>query len=100
MGLFRIITAGGQGFLSIVSDQADHAGAGHWWRQVAGRSAGATDQAGGDKRVRDRVERYRTLDIRGTAQGYDRRPGKVSLTFTSKPKKNCVPCAHAGPGSG
>src|SRR5438445_244028 len=61
MGLFRFVPTSGQGFRATLSDQAAHASTDHRRREVVGRSARATNQAGCDRRDRRGAEGHRAL---------------------------------------
>src|SRR2546426_6356461 len=65
MGLFRFVRASRQVFRSTLPDQADHASTHYRRREVVGRTAGATNQAGCDRRDRGRAEGHRTLVLEG-----------------------------------
>ena len=54
-------------FRSTVADQTDHADADHRRRQVTGRSAGATGQAGGDGCDRRGAQEFGTLGAGGAS---------------------------------
>jgi len=76
---FSSFPANNQGFCATVANKIDYAGAVHWRRKVARRSAGAADEIGSNGCDGHSVKERRPLDPRRATQGNNGCPGKVFI---------------------
>src|SRR6266849_1560850 len=90
LGLLRFVPEGGEGFRPTLTDPADDAGPGDRRREGIGRSAWATDEAGGFECGDCHPEGHWTLGARGKPSGDDRRAGQVSVTFTGNAYRKSI----------
>src|SRR5438309_701308 len=80
LGLLRFVSASRKRFRSTLSDQANDASPDHRRREVARRSARATDEAGCYKCDGCGAQKLRTLGDGGAAKRDHRRLGEVPVT--------------------